>query len=140
MAVTIDGNDLWMAYNVKVERVRGHLNTLERKGETEYSWPDSDGVEAFTEETDIYFKERPIFLYCVLIASTKTEFLAKLNSLKQLLESAGTHTLYLSYTGQSFTVYYPGGDNIDTPRNWKATKIYSRFTLKFIEKTPARAT
>lgn len=140
MGYTIDGHDLWSTYGVKVLRVRGHLDFLERKGELEYSWPDSDGVEAFTGSDDIHFKERVIHVQCVLIAGSIDLFYQNLNSLKHLLESSGTHILGLPYTSETYTVYYPGGDTVEPPKNYNASMLYSKFTLKFIESSPPRAT
>lgn len=140
LGFTIDGNDLWTTYGIKVVRVRGYLDFLKRKGETEYNWLDEDGVEAYTDAEDIYYEPRKITLQCVLIATSKALIFSQMNAFKLLMEASGTHTLAVPHTATTYTVYYKGGDNIEPPRNYKATLLYCKFSLTLWEETPARAT
>ncbi len=134
----LDGVDLYSEYGVRVTRVRGAYDTLKRKGDTEYSWPDSDGVEAFTDESDIYFEPRTIKLVCTMITNGKTDFATKFDYLRYVLEAAGTHTLKLPYETGTRTVVYNGGDTVEIPR-WAGSKLIATFTLTLTEKTPVRA-
>ena len=140
MGYQIDGNDLETTYGVKVLKARGPLDFLARKGRASYDWPDTDGVEAFTESTDIYFRARDIRLTCLLLADSNADFKTKLNALKYLLEASGTHTLELPYWSSSFTVMYRGGDTLEMVSKWGGNKVVGKFTLTLTEVTPSRAT
>ena len=140
MSYSIDGNDLETTYGVKVLSVSGAFDFLERKGETSYDWLDEDGEEAFTDASDIYFKSRTIYMNCLLVATSKSDFMTKLNAFKYLLESAGEHSLSLPYEASARQVYYKSGDTLETPRNWNTDKLVARFILKLVEPNPSRAT
>ncbi len=139
-AYLIDGNNLKTTYGVRVLKVAGPLDFLARKGETSHDWPDSDGEEAFTDSTDIYFKSREIRLTCLLVASSNSDFETKLKALKYLLEAAGTHTLTLPYWTETFTLMFKGGDQVEVVTKWGGDAVVGKFTLTFTEVTPSRAT
>ena len=80
----LDTLDIATTYGIYVQKVKGALDFLKRKGETAHNWPDSHGEEAYTDADDIYFGPRDIILFCYIKADTKADFLTKLNSFKIL--------------------------------------------------------
>jgi hypothetical protein len=139
---TIDGNDFWSTYNVKVTSVTGIHDLLARKGETEQSWPDSDGVEAFTDADDIYFEPRDITLQCLMVCANRNTFYQKFNALKLVLQASGTHTLNVPYNDIDYTVYCRDGARVEIATKWAsgvAHQVVARFALTFRETAPARS-
>lgn len=136
MAYTLDGNDLETTYGIRVVKSYGFLDFLKRKGDTEFSWPDSDGVEAFTDSTDIYYEPRTIKLDCVLVGSTFSDMKAKLDAFKTALQASGTRSLYNSFTGVTYTVYFKDGASTELLTKINAAKNICRFMITLIEPDP----
>ena len=133
----IDGNDLYTTYGVKVLQARGHLDAPKRKGITEQSFPDSDGVDAFTDSDDIYWEARDIYLDCVLETTSGSNFNTKLTALKTVLEGSGLRSLNLPFpTPTTYSVYMKDGFKMNISTKWRDSKIYGRFTLKLREPYP----
>lgn len=136
-AFRLDGDNLENTYNVKVERIKGNLDFLKRKGELSYDWSDEDGEEAFTDSNDIHFQARDIYLFCRIETDTEADFATKLNSLKAVLESAGLHTLFVPYPSEKVhTFFYTAGGAVDLLTRWKGNKAVGRFVLKLRESDP----
>jgi len=134
----IDGNDLYSTYGVKVLDAHGHLDEPKRKGETEQSFPDANGVDAFTDSDDIFFEARDIWLTCVLIATTSTLFNTQLTAFKTLLEGSGLRALNLPYpVATTYNVYMKDGFKINMASKFIGNDIKARFTLKLRETDPA---
>jgi hypothetical protein len=136
----IDGNDLETTYGVTVYKVTGPFDFPKRKGETAFDWPDEDGEEAYTDADDIVFEARDIILSCYIKATSRTDFLTKLNSFKAVLIASGTRTLALPYTTETFTVYYTAGSALEMLSKWNSATYMGKFFVKLREPNPARPT
>lgn len=146
---TIDGYDLYGTWKINVRKITGLYSFLARKGETFHSWLDSDGVEAYTLSTDIYFEARDnIFMFCWLwtssfdLAHPYGAFGGFLESFRSVLEAAGTRSLIVPYSDKIFTLMYVKGSDVEmqTPPNAMGnTDAYiGDFWIQFKEPTPTR--
>lgn len=102
-------HDLATTYGVYVQKVKGALDFLKRKGEIAHNWLDSLGEEAFTDIGDINFEPRDIILFCYIKADMKADFLIKLNLFKAVLEGPGLRTLKLPFLDDALDVYFKDG-------------------------------
>ena len=75
----LDTLDMATTYGVFVQKTRGALDFLKRKGDTAHSWLDYNGEEAFTDGDDIRFEPRDIILSCYIKATSKDNFLIHLH-------------------------------------------------------------
>ena len=132
----LDTKDLAAEYGIYVQKTKGALDFLKRKGETAYSWPDEDGEEYFTDATDIFFEPRDIILFCFIKATSKANFLSKLNAFKAVLKGAGTHTLKLPFLTSNLNVYFVAGGALNMLTNWNGSIMVGKFILKLREPNP----
>lgn len=135
----IDNNDLASTYGVYVQKTKGALDFLKRKGKTAHSWLDENGEESFTDSDDIFFRPRDILLFCYIKADTKNEFLNNLSSLKAVLEGSGLHTLTLPLLSTSIRVYSKDGGALDMLTAWNSSLLVGKFILKLREPVPTIA-
>ena len=139
-SVTIStSHDLAATYRVYVQKVKGALDFLKRKGETSQNWLDSHGEEAYTDADDIYFDTRDIILFCYIKADTKADFLIKLNLFKAVLEGPGLRTLKLPFLTDTLDVYFKDGGALDMLTGWNGSKMVGKFILKLREPVPTVA-
>jgi len=132
----LDGNDMASTYNIYVQKTKGALDFLKRKGKTAYSWPDEDGEEYFTDADDIYFEPRDIILYCYIKATSKANFLNQLNAFKAVLKSPGLHTLKLPFLSSNLNVYFKDGGALNMLTTWNGSMMVGKFILKLREPCP----
>jgi len=135
----IDDKDIASEYGVYVQKVKGVLDFLKRKGETAHNWLDSNGEEAYTDADDIHFEPRDIILFCYMKADTKADFLSNLNSFKVVLEGPGLHTLELPFLDDPLSVYFKDGGALDMLTGWNGAKMVGKFILKLREPVPTIA-
>ena len=135
----IDDKDIASEYGVYVQKVKGALDFLKRKGETAHNWLDSNGEEAYTDAGDIYFEPRDIILFCYIKANSKADFLSKLNSFKVILEGTGLHTLKLPFLTDNLNVYFVAGGALDMLTGWNNSLFVGKFVLKLREPVPTIA-
>lgn len=136
-SVTISSShDLAATYGVYIQKVKGALDFLKRKGETAHNWLDSHGEEAYTDVDDIHFEPRDITLFCYMKADTKANFLSNLNSFKVVLEGSGLHTLKLPFLSSNLNVYFKDGGTLDMLTGWNSSKLVGKFILKLREPEP----
>ena len=139
-SVTIfSSHDLAAAYGVYVQKIKGALDFLKRKGKTAHNWLDSTGEEYFTDADDIYFEPRDIILYCYMKASSKANFLSQLNAFKLVLEGSGLHTLKLPFLDSNLNVYFIAGGALDMLTSWNSSTLVGKFVLKLREPEPSVA-
>ena len=135
----LDTLDMATTYGVYVQKTKGALDFLKRKGKTAHSWLDSHGEEAFTGADDIYFEPRDIILFCYIKADSKADFLSKLNSFKIVLEGSGLHTLKLPFLSSNLNVYFKTGGVLNMLTGWNGSKMVGKFILKLREPVPSVA-
>jgi len=135
----LDTKDLVTEYGIYVQKTKGALDFLKRKGKTAHSWLDSNGEEHFTKADDIYFEPRDIILYCYMKANLKADFLSQLNDFKIVLESSGLHTLKLPFLDDTLNVYFVAGGVLDMLTGWNGSQLVGKFILKLREPLPTVA-
>jgi len=135
----IDDKDIASEYGVYVQKVKGALDFLKRKGETAHNWLDSNGEEAYTDAGDIHFESRDIILFCYIKADTKENFLTKLNLFKAVLEGPGLRTLKLPFLTDTLDVYFKDGGALDMLTGWNSSLLVGKFILKLREPVPSTA-
>lgn len=138
--ITISSShDLAATYGIYVQKVKGALDFLKRKGETAHNWLDSTGEEYFTDIGDIYFGPRDIILFCYIKADTKDNFLIKLNLFKAVLEGPGLRTLKLPFLDDALDVYFKDGGALNMLTGWNSSLLVGKFILKLREPVPSTA-
>jgi len=135
----LDTLDMATTYGVYVQKTRGALDFLKRKGITAHSWLDSNGEEAFTTADDINFEPRDIILSCYIKANSKANFLSQLNAFKIVLEGPSLHTLKLPFLASNLNVYFKAGGALDMLTGWNSSTLVGKFILKLREPEPSIA-
>ena len=135
----LDSLDMATTYGVYVQKTKGALDFLKRKGKTAQSWLDTNGEEHFTNADDIYFEPRDIILYCYIKANSKADFLTNLNAFKIILEGSGLHTLKLPFLTSNLNVYFKAGGVLDMLTKWNGSLLVGKFILKLREPSPTVA-
>lgn len=139
-SVTISlSHDLAATYGIYVQKTKGALDFLKRKGITAHNWLDSHGEESFTDVGDIYFGPRDIILFCFIKADAKADFLTKLNLFKAELKKPGLRTLKLPFLSSTLNVYFKDGGALDMLTGWNGSKMVGKFILKLREPVPTVA-
>jgi hypothetical protein len=136
----IDGYDTYGTWKIHVAKITGLHQFLTRKGEISQSWPDSDGEEAFTNSSDIYFDGNDVIMHCYLrTSSMDPAFLGFLSSFRTRLEMAGMRTLTVPYTTTTYSLMYVKGSDIEwlTPKR-NSSQCIGRFWIQFRQTTPVR--
>ena len=139
-SVTISSShDLAATYGVYVQKIKGALDFLKRKGETAHNWLDSNGEEAYAGADDIHFGPRDIILFCYIKANTEEDFLIKLNLFKAVLEGPGLRTLKLPFLTDALDVYFKDGGALNMLTGWNSSLLVGKFILKLREPVPSKA-
>jgi hypothetical protein len=139
-SVTIStSHDLAATYGVYIQKVKGALDFLKRKGEIAHNWLDSHGEEAFAGTDDIHFEPRDIILFCYMKADTKEDFITKLNLFKAVLEGPGLRTLKLPFLDDTLDVYFKDGGALNMLTGWNGSLSVGKFILKLREPVPSTA-
>lgn len=136
----LTGQDLYGYYKIRVKKVTGIDSFLTRKEPVSQSWPDSDGDEAFSNSTDIYFEGTDIIMFCCLNADTYAEFRTLLKNFKHQLELPGLRNLKVPYVSTQILVMYVKGSDVDmlSPKS-HANKYVGEFWVQFRRPTPTRS-
>ena len=135
----LDTLDMAATYGIYVQKTKGALDFLKRKGKTAHSWLDSNGEEHFTGADDIYFEPRDIILYCYIKATSKANFLSQLNAFKIILEGSGLHTLKLPFLSSNLNIYFKAGGSLNMLTGWNSSTLVGKFILKLREPSPTIA-
>ena len=131
-----DTLDIAATYGVYVQKTKGALDFLKRKGETAYSWADENGEEHFTDADDIYSEPRDIILFCYIKATSKANFHSQLNAFKAVLAGSGLHTLKLPFLSSNLNVYFKAGGALNMLTGWNGSTLVGKFILKLREPDP----
>ncbi len=135
----LDTLDMAATYGVYVQKTKGALDFLKRKGEIAHNWLDSNGEEAYADIGDIYFEPRDIILFCYIKANTEDNFLTKLNLFKAVLEGPGLRTLKLPFLTDTLDVYFKDGGALNMLTGWNSSLLVGKFILKLREPVPSTA-
>lgn len=89
--VLINNVDL-QTYGISVTKIKGAFDMPARYGTYERDWQDVDGIEAFVNIDDIYYKQRKITLDCIMEAPTMGEFQYQMGLFRELVYTRFTIT------------------------------------------------
>lgn len=131
-----DGLDLASEYGIYIEKTVGFYDLPKRKGITEYSWDDEDGVQAFTDADDINWDARDVTLQCFIKADSRIDFLTKLSAFKTVLINSGLHTLKLPYGSMVYNIYFKEKSTLRLLTKWDGNELVGKFYIPLREPTP----
>ena len=126
--VTINSTNL-STFGIKVTKIRGVFDMPGRYGTYEYDWQDVDGIDAFVEVDDIYFKQRQISLDCIMEADSINEFQYNLGLFRDLVYQRVT----LSTPYSSHDCILKEGAKVIFLGNKYSNQITASFQLVFNE-------
>jgi len=126
MAYLINNIDLKDNYGVIVQKCLGVFDMPERMGLTQHDWLDEDGIEAFVDEEDIYFKQRTIKLKCKIFAESLMTLYYNLGVLQKELYSG---QFLLSTPYGNYTCLLKSGSRVIFPSGRNGTPCHAEFSL-----------
>jgi len=132
----IDNKDLLYYYGIQVQETLGLFDFPTRKGPTEYDWQDENGVQAFTDEDDIYFGPRDLILKCYIKADSETEFRNRYNMFMAEVISPGLHVLTIPHSDLTYSVYHKDKSVLNRLTKYNANKAIGQFVIPFVEPDP----
>jgi hypothetical protein len=135
----IDNFDLYGTWQIGVEKITGLYQLLRRKGDLSFSYPDSDGEEAYHTASDIYFEGNDVIMFCYLKSTSFSTLKTLLSSFRARLEKSGMKTLTVPYDTDTFSLMYIKGSDIEmlTPKR-KSSYYIGKFWIQFRQTTPVR--
>ena len=133
---TFNDVNLETEYGLIVQSVFGPGDFPERKGPVEFSFPDEDGVESFTDEEDIVWEARDIILNCYIKETTEARFQTRLAALRSALTEEGLHDLELKHYYNTYRVFLNTKSILNKIGRWNAVRNVGTFKLVFREPKP----
>ena len=134
MAYLLNNIDL-STFGITISKLTGFEKLPKRKGKTEYSYPNLNGVDAFTDAADIIFEARDLEIKGNLVADTielaQSQFLA----FQDWAYQSGELDFFVSYLNRVFVVYVkdaPKGSRIGDVGG----KVFYDLTFKLREINP----
>lgn len=94
--VSINSKNLRSVFKISVLKIAGIFDMPGRVSPYERDWKDSDGVDAFTDSEDLYFRQRRITLECIMDAADMMEFQYNLGLFREEVYKQFTLTTPLS--------------------------------------------
>ena len=135
MANLLDDNDLQGIFGVQVlKRPDSFLALPALKATVEHDWPEEDGIDKDLGSPK--YEPREFTLSCGLKGTDRADFVSKLNGLFTQLRIEGTHSLYLQWLDETFTVFYKSMANFKTVSKLTSGEVYATFDLVLGEMNP----
>lgn len=135
----IDNIDL-KTYGVRVADTSGLLDIPKMKKPLSVNWPDRHGEQV--DLSQVLFEPRDITLNCYMMASSRSEFLTRVNEFAAtVLMSPGLKQLIVIYDNSkplAYMVYFPDGLDIKRSTRWHAARQTGVFQLKLREPEPVK--
>lgn len=135
----IDGTNL-MDLGIGVKETSGLLDVPKMKKPLTVSWNDRHGEQV--DLSSVRFETREITLTCYMIATSRLDFLTRVNTLAaSLLMTPGLKQLRVEYEASKplvYMVYFPHGLDIKRATKWNAARHTGEFQLKFREPEPVK--
>ena len=122
--VTIDGHDT-RNYGISVMKIKGAFDMPGRLSPNERDWQDVDGVEAFVEYSDMFFKQRQISLECVMEAANIQDLQFSLGQFRELVYTRFTMVTPFS----THDCVMKMGAKVKIPNDKYGVNVVARFTL-----------
>ena len=103
--MTIDGVNMLTEYGFGISRLSNSMNFLKRKKQAIHSWPDENGEEYMVDQGDYFYEPKDINATCFIHGTSKTDFQAKVESVKTILETPGLRTVSFDSDDTAHLVY-----------------------------------
>lgn len=136
IAYSLDGVNL-LTYGVYVSSSTGLINRPKLKDPVRQSWKTQHG-----EVVDLsrrYYESRKISLECFIKATSKEDFLTKMNTFMQLFDAPGTRRLMVAVDVTKPLVYEVYlSDQIDPKKKWSDSTMVGTFKLELTEPNPVK--
>lgn len=135
MAYLLNNTDL-STFGITISKLTGFENLPKRKGKTEYSFPNLNGVDAFTDSADIIFDARDLEIRGNLVADTIEDAQTQFVAFQDWVYQSGELDFFVSYMNRVFVVYVkdpPKGKRIGDVGG----KVYYDLVFKLREIDPS---
>ena len=127
----IDGIDLLEGYNIRVIYAEG-INIIPSVKEREqHDWPDESGLE-IDPETELVYSALNIVLNCVVIESSYSDAIKRINGLILMLSGSGYHLLGSISRQKLYPVLYQGISDYKLETKIFANPCAIRFQIKLL--------
>lgn len=136
IAYYLDGVNL-KNYGVYVSESSGLISRPKLKEPVKQSWKTHHGD--VIDLSKRYYESRKISLDCFIKATSKEDFVTKLNTFLQLFDAANTRRLMVVVDVNKPLVYevYLSGQ-IDPKKTWRDTEMVGTFSLELTEPAPIK--
>ena len=132
----LDGVDL-KNYGVFVSASSGLISRPKLKEPVKQSWKTHHGD--VVDLSKRYYDSRKIMLDCFIVATSKEDFITKMNTFLQLFDASGTRRLMVVVDVNKPLVYEVYlSDQIDPKKEWSDGKMVGTFNLELIEPAPIK--
>lgn len=125
-------------YGVRVKNTEGLHDLPKMKTPLTSDFPDRHGERV--DLTSVFYEAREIELECWIEASSRADFLTKLNTfITTALVKTGLRQLVVEYDTTKplcFLCYFADGLNVTRETKWNAQRMFGTFTLKLREPEP----
>ncbi|UCG28426.1 MAG: hypothetical protein JSV24_03435, partial [Bacteroidales bacterium] len=132
--LTIDNKNVFTDYGVILVKSTGELDYLKYKKPYSHKWDDEHGEEVDLSER--FFDSRKIVLDCLIKATSKSDFRAKMKNFWEFLSAPGLRMMLLPELPFAYMVYPKGGAKIEKLTKWNDTLMYGRVKITFEDPEP----
>jgi len=132
----LDGVSL-ATYGVYVSASDGLISRPKPKDPSSQTWPDYHGE--VVDLTKRYYEKRRIQMDCFIKATSKEDYVTKMNTFLALFDASGTRRLMVVVGTASPLVYevYLAGE-IDPKKKWHDGSMVGTFKLELVESAPIK--
>jgi hypothetical protein len=132
----LDGTDL-KTYGVYVSASDGLLSRPKPKNPVSQNWPDHHGE--VVDLTKRYYEARKIKLDCFIKATSKEDFVTKMNTFLALFDATGTRRLMVVVDATKPLVYEVYLSNaIEPKKSWSDAEMAGTFATELTESAPMK--
>lgn len=130
----INGTNL-RTFGVEVMLLRGFESFPKRKGETERDYLNQNGVEPFTEPSDVFYEARQLYLDVVFVADNLVTVQNNMDSFFQFIK-AGELTISSARLNRSYVTFFKDGAKLESVNGKINGKQYYKGTIPLTEFNP----
>ncbi len=134
--MTIDGVNMLTEYGFGISRLSNSMNFLKRKKQAIHSWPDENGEEYMVDQGDYFYEPKDINATCFIHGTSKTDFQAKVESVKTILETPGLRTVSFDSDDTAHLVYAKYGATLSRMVKLNDADNVANFIIKLREPQP----
>lgn len=132
--IIIDGNDVYTAYGVLVEKTSGMLDGLKMKDPVVNKWSDEHGSEVYLDE--VYYEPRDISINCAIVGNSATNLVSKINTFFNAMRASGFRYIRSQHINKGYLVYLDQSSPMTRLSKFNGNPSIGRLTLYFKEPYP----